>query len=324
MKTKEKEGFTLVELLVVIGIIALLIAILMPALSRARKQALQVSCGSNERQLTYASIAYGNDWQQMLPTRMDWPPGISNMQRFLAGTGRLPIVGFDTVTIWHMSDFQVCCCAGGGIGGWGFMMRDYMKNDFDVAYCPDGWWSAGQLKKKYGGIGSCWGAPNIGGTLFRDDTFSNTGYLWLPHRDSETTYVDVDGQICLTSVGGGYTPTDNHQAVARTASGKPDLLILADYIQTHAQWAGGYQDFACLAANHGGSDFKGTSRGDSCADWVPFRPDLDEANNPDIMPLGSNSARIDCRTTWKSWQDIVRPGVITTCSKQTTNWGFSW
>ena len=56
-----KKGFTLVELLVVIGIIALLIAILMPALSRARKQALQVSCGSNERQVTYGALAYAKN-----------------------------------------------------------------------------------------------------------------------------------------------------------------------------------------------------------------------------------------------------------------------
>lgn len=56
-----KSGFTLIELLVVISIIALLIAILLPALGRARKAARLAMCGSNLRQLGIANTAYSVD-----------------------------------------------------------------------------------------------------------------------------------------------------------------------------------------------------------------------------------------------------------------------
>jgi prepilin-type N-terminal cleavage/methylation domain-containing protein/prepilin-type processing-associated H-X9-DG protein len=60
-------GFTLVELLVVIGIVGLLVALLMPALARAREAARTVACASNIRQIGLANFAYAGRHRGHLP-----------------------------------------------------------------------------------------------------------------------------------------------------------------------------------------------------------------------------------------------------------------
>ncbi len=63
----KRRGFTLIELLVVISIIALLIALLLPALAAARVQALRIECAANIRSLSQAVVEYGQSDRNKYP-----------------------------------------------------------------------------------------------------------------------------------------------------------------------------------------------------------------------------------------------------------------
>ena len=95
-RARSRGGFTLVELLVVIGIIALLISILLPALAGARRQAMEVVCMNDPRQWGMGIQMYVDQSKGDLPQK--GPDGSSAGTNFFGPSGG--VIGYDDPTIW--------------------------------------------------------------------------------------------------------------------------------------------------------------------------------------------------------------------------------
>lgn len=116
--TSPRHAFTLVELLVVIGIIALLISILLPSLNKARRLANTTKCASNMRQVAQAMLMYINDNKGKFPPTAVAPLGAGNAypdgffwaaelmhQRYI-GAPNMFQPGSTTPTFWSDSPFR--------------------------------------------------------------------------------------------------------------------------------------------------------------------------------------------------------------------------
>ena len=85
LRSRAVGGFTLIELLVVIAIIAILAALLLPALGRAKLKAQGVQCMNNHRQLAFAWRMYTEDNRDVLPYASSKPVATFNASSWCNG-----------------------------------------------------------------------------------------------------------------------------------------------------------------------------------------------------------------------------------------------
>jgi prepilin-type N-terminal cleavage/methylation domain-containing protein len=132
------SGFTLIELLVVIAIIAILAAMLLPALAAAKQKAYQVKCVSGVKQLGLASAMYGGDFENHLPYGM-----------MMAGA------------LWNVSPDQV--------DTWKRLLGAKSENFTNLFYCPAAIALTNQVVTTY--AANC----NIPRAKIDEDTYPKSG-----------------------------------------------------------------------------------------------------------------------------------------------------
>jgi len=189
---QRRFGFTLVELLVVIGIIVVLVALLMPTLSKARSHALEVKCAANLRSIGQALTMYTQQYGFYPGCSAGeiavWPP---RLRAFLKDSGAFHCPVQDERSEWKMAGPALGGIAGAGMTKYGYEEGEpliHIRFTF-FSYGYNKWGTGGPGESMMPGRGSGEQHLGLGDLVNRDPQFSDL------HRELRASRVKVPSQM---------------------------------------------------------------------------------------------------------------------------------
>jgi prepilin-type N-terminal cleavage/methylation domain-containing protein/prepilin-type processing-associated H-X9-DG protein len=146
MNSRRRTGFTMIELMVVMSVIALIVALLAPAVHQAREAARQMQCRNNLKQIGLALAFYHDQAGSFPPAllnsgRYDDFQFYSGQNRVLNTTGwTFLLPGLDQTTLYHQYNFNVCSSSSSPllmpVSGNDDTNADVLQNALSVLQCP--------------------------------------------------------------------------------------------------------------------------------------------------------------------------------------------
>lgn len=237
LSNSPRHGFTLVELLVVIGIISVLVAILLPALTEARKAAMRVKCASNLATLGQAEYAYANDNRgyltpcyftnspyQCWPRAWSEPFWVYFATSYPIGVGPSVTQTAGGLTLTFPVSLIMTCPAANGLfpGGWNL-------------YYPNAQWGP-VFYSDYIYVGDPQYSPASGSTASYWSDFND-----IPVKISDPDSADkfLAGDIVLTAANEPNTFYTNHDYAGYTTDRQTFRGANQLFLDGHVQWKNG-------------------------------------------------------------------------------------